>query len=207
MTDKKAAPAPTEIALKKQSAVLDISFDDGSRFSLPCRYLRVFSPAAEAAAARNRGERVAAPEDVTIEAIEPVGTYAVKLVFSDGHDAGVYSWKTLYRLGADLDTAWPAYLARFEGVAGAGQAASHRVKLLYFATVATRVDRDDEELLLPPEISDIGRLINFLARRGEKWRLALLANPVQVTVNRQFAKPDTAIRDGDEIGFVPAPRA
>ena len=107
------APRPTEINLHRQSRVLDITFDDGRSFSLPCEYLRVHSPSAEVRG-HGPGQEVlqTGKSQVNIEAIEPVGVYAVKLAFSDGHDTGIYAWDYLYELGAKQDANWRAYLAR-----------------------------------------------------------------------------------------------
>jgi len=107
MRTEHSGPTPTEIALQKNKCTLKITFDESSHFELPSRYLRVFSPAAEARIARDRGEEIVTPDNVSIEQIEPVGSYAVRLVFSDGHETGVYSWATLYQLGKDLDRNWP----------------------------------------------------------------------------------------------------
>lgn len=114
------APRPTELNLHRQSRVLDVSFDDGARFSLPCEYLRVFSPSAEVRG-HGPGQEVlqAGKRDVNIDAIEPVGMYAVKLVFSDGHDTGIYSWEYLHELGRKHEGNWKTYLAR---LAAAGKA-------------------------------------------------------------------------------------
>lgn len=109
--DRKARPV--ELNLHRQSKVLDVSFDDGARFSLPCEYLRVFSPSAEVRG-HGPGQEVlqVGKREVNIDAIEPVGMYAVKLVFSDGHDTGIYSWEYLYELGASRDKNWGNYLTR-----------------------------------------------------------------------------------------------
>jgi DUF971 family protein len=109
----KNTPRPTEINLHQQSRVLDIAFDDGVRFSMPCEYLRVFSPSAEVRG-HGPGQEVlqTGKREVNIGAIEPVGMYAVKLVFTDGHDTGIYSWDYLYDLGARQDMNWSSYLAR-----------------------------------------------------------------------------------------------
>ena len=106
-------PRPIEINLHQQSRVLDISFDDGSAFSLPCEYLRVYSPSAEVRG-HGPGQEVlqVGKRDVNISAIEPVGMYAVKFVFTDGHDTGIYSWEYLHDLGTKQDTQWKSYLAR-----------------------------------------------------------------------------------------------
>ena len=110
--DKKP-PKPTEINLHQVSRVLDVTFDDGKRFSMPCEYLRVFSPSAEVRG-HGPGQEVlqTGKRDVNVNAIDPVGVYAVKLVFSDGHDTGIYSWDYLYELGEKEATNWKSYLAR-----------------------------------------------------------------------------------------------
>jgi DUF971 family protein len=117
----KNTPRPTEIDLHQQSKVFDIVFDDGARFSMPCEYLRVFSPSAEVRG-HGPGQEVLqkGKRDVNISAIEPVGMYGVKLVFTDGHDTGIYSWETLYDLGMKQEANWKSYLARLEG-AGASR--------------------------------------------------------------------------------------
>ena len=108
-------PRPTEIKLRKKSRLLDVTFDDGRRYELPWEYLRVFSPSAEVQG-HGPGQQVlvTGKEDVAIKSIEPVGNYAVKLTFDDGHDTGLYSWPVLYELGAELDTKWQNYLRRLE---------------------------------------------------------------------------------------------
>src|SRR3954464_748008 len=110
--DKKS-PRPTEIHLHQASRVLDVTFDDGRQFSLPVEYLRVFSPSAEVRG-HGPGQEVlqGGKRDINVKAIEPVGMYAVKLVFTDGHDTGIYSWDYLYDLGEQHATSWKTYLAR-----------------------------------------------------------------------------------------------
>ena len=106
-------PRPTEINLHQVSSVLDVTFEDGRAFSLPVEYLRVYSPSAEVRG-HGPGQEVlqAGKREVNISAIEPVGVYAVKLVFSDGHDTGIYSWDYLYDLGVKQEANWKSYLAR-----------------------------------------------------------------------------------------------
>ncbi len=115
-------PRPTDIVLHQQSRVLEVAFDDGSRFELPCEYLRVFSPSAEVRG-HGPGQEVlqAGKRDVSITAVEPVGVYAVKLVFTDGHDTGIYSWDYLHELGTRRESNWKTYLARL-GEAGKSRA-------------------------------------------------------------------------------------
>jgi DUF971 family protein len=108
----KSAP-PTAIKLHRSSRLLELAYSDGRRYSLPCEYLRVFSPSAEL-----QGHGLLEPmliggkRDVNIAAIEPVGQYAVRLRFDDGHDTGLYSWDVLQRLGEDQDKNWARYLER-----------------------------------------------------------------------------------------------
>jgi len=107
------SPVPAEIKLRTTSRVLEVSFGDGSRFQLPFEYLRVHSPSAEVQG-HGPGQEVLVlgKENVGIRAVEPVGQYAVKLVFDDGHDTGLYTWKYLYELGRDHQAKWTQYLAR-----------------------------------------------------------------------------------------------
>ena len=106
-------PAPTEILLHQKSRVLEIAFSDGKRFRLPCEFLRVYSPSAEVRG-HGPGQEVLqiGKKDVAINELEPVGAYAVKPVFSDGHDTGIYSWDYLYTLGINQDEMWRRYLER-----------------------------------------------------------------------------------------------
>ncbi len=104
---------PTDIILHQQSRLLEIAFDDGKCFNLSCEFLRVNSPSAEVRGHGAGQETLqTGKKDVAIQAVEPVGNYAVKLVFSDGHDTGLYSWDYLYSLGVDHDALWTAYLDR-----------------------------------------------------------------------------------------------
>ncbi len=108
-------PRPTDITLHQQSNVLEVAFDDGSHFSLPVEYLRVYSPSAEVRG-HGPGQEVlqVGKHNVAVKAIEPVGMYAIKLVFSDGHDTGIYSWEYLHDLGTKHESNWRTYLARLQ---------------------------------------------------------------------------------------------
>jgi DUF971 family protein len=109
----KNTPRPTDIKLHQVSRRLEISFDNAAHFSLPCEFLRVFSPSAEVRG-HGPGQDVLqlGKEDVNIVGITPVGQYAVKLTFSDGHDTGLYSWDYLYELGSQQVEMWQKYLDR-----------------------------------------------------------------------------------------------
>jgi DUF971 family protein len=110
-----AQHVPTDIELLQVSRVLEVSFDDGARFRLPCEYLRVYSPSAEVRGhGPGQGVLQVGKEGVNIRAIEAVGNYAVKLVFDDGHDTGLYTWDYLYQLGRNQDANWREYLAALE---------------------------------------------------------------------------------------------
>jgi DUF971 family protein len=108
-------PHPLDIVLHRTSKLLEVAFDNGERFRLPCEYLRVNSPSAEVQG-HGPGQKVlvAGKREVNIAAIEPVGHYGVLLRFDDGHATGIFGWDTLLELGHGYDTAWPAYLAELE---------------------------------------------------------------------------------------------
>ena len=118
---------PTEIRLRQKSRVLQVGFDDGSEFELPFEYLRVHSPSAEVRG-HGPGQDVlqTGKENVGIERLEPVGHYALKVVFDDGHDTGLYTWNYLYELGADYDSRWQAYLDRLTAAGYARQPNKHQ---------------------------------------------------------------------------------
>jgi DUF971 family protein len=106
---------PTELALKRAERRLDVTFDDGTSASLPAEYLRVESPSAEVQG-HGAGQRVTVPgkRNVGITGLEPVGNYAVRILFDDLHDSGIFTWRYLRELGLEYDTRWPAYLAALE---------------------------------------------------------------------------------------------
>lgn len=117
----KTTPVPTEIKLHQLSRQLEIAFNNGTRFELPYEFLRVYSPSAEVRG-HGPGQEVlqVGKKDIAIKSIEPVGSYAVTLTFSDGHDTGIYSWDYLYELGANYVALWGRYVNRMEA-AGASR--------------------------------------------------------------------------------------
>jgi DUF971 family protein len=121
-----AEPVPTTIRLRTRSRLLEVAFDDGARFELPFEYLRVYSPSAEVKGhGPGQGALVTGKENVGVSAVEPIGQYAVKLVFDDGHDTGLYSWKYLYELGRERERKWAQYQARVRA-AGVTERSSHK---------------------------------------------------------------------------------
>lgn len=112
-------PAPTEIALLSASRLLEISFADGQQFRLSFEFLRVFSPSAEVRGHGPGQETLQqGKRDVNITDIEAVGNYAIRPVFSDGHNSGLYSWDYLYQIGSDHDRLWQDYLDRLQAAGG-----------------------------------------------------------------------------------------
>ncbi|MBV9511471.1 MAG: DUF971 domain-containing protein [Caulobacteraceae bacterium] len=106
-------PWPVELRLRRAARVLEIDFDDGRAFRLPAEYLRVMTPsAADRGHGAGPGRTVAGKQAVGLDDARPVGRYAVRLVFDDGHDTGLYSWDELYRLGRDQNRLWAEYLQR-----------------------------------------------------------------------------------------------
>ncbi len=108
-------PRPTEIKLHQKSRLLEISFADGKTFQLSCEFLRVYSPSAEVRGHGPGQETLqVGKKSVEIIHIEPVGSYAIQLRFSDGHDTGIYSWDMLYDYGLQQENMWQHYLKRLE---------------------------------------------------------------------------------------------
>jgi DUF971 family protein len=110
-----AEPRPTEIKLRLRSRVVEVAFDDGARFELPFEYLRVYSPSAEVRGHGPGQETLQlGKHEVGVRSIDPVGAYAVRIVFDDGHDSGIYTWDYLYELGTTREAKWRHYLERIE---------------------------------------------------------------------------------------------
>jgi DUF971 family protein len=106
-----AQPWPTELKLNPAKSLLTVSFDNGERYELSAEYLRVESPSAEVQGhGPNERQTVPKKRHVKIKALEPIGHYAVRIVFDDGHDTGLYTWAYLRELGMEHDEKWPAYL-------------------------------------------------------------------------------------------------
>lgn len=123
LTRQPATPMqpPSEIRLRRQSRLLEVAFSDTERYEFPFEFLRVHSPSAEVKGHGPGQETlVLGKQDVGVTAIEPVGQYAIRLVFDDGHDTGLYSWKYLRELGQQQDSLWQQYRARVAAALSAG---------------------------------------------------------------------------------------
>ena len=112
-------PIPTQLKLLQKLHVVEITFDNGENYSLPCEYLRVNSPSAEVRGhSPSQAVLQVGKKNVNIIGIDPVGQYAVKLIYDDGHDTGLYTWDTLYDLAVNQEKYWQSYLDK---LAAAGQ--------------------------------------------------------------------------------------
>jgi DUF971 family protein/molybdopterin converting factor small subunit len=194
---------PVEINLHQKSRLLRLSFSDGASFELPCEYLRVFSTAAEVQSSKTP---VIGKESVNIERIEPQGQYAIKLIFDDGHDTGIFSWETLYRLGQEREKNWQAYLAKLENLGYQRQAAEtqeRRIKLFYFSWLANKVGKESEEIILPKSVDTIADLLKLLSMRRPPLAPVFSESLLRPTINKQFAEFFTRLEDRDEIALVP----
>ena len=130
-------PQPTSLTVHQQSRVLEVGFSDGQQFRIPFELLRIYSPSAEVQG-HGPGQEVlqTGKRDVALVELEPVGNYAVKPTFSDGHDSGIFSWDYLHFLGSQQDELWRKYEARLQeagvdrdapmaGAAAAGSGCGH----------------------------------------------------------------------------------
>jgi DUF971 family protein len=121
----KDTPTPIEIKLHQKSRILEIAFSNGKQFKLSYELLRVYSPSAEVRGHGPGQETLqAGKKDVDITACEPVGVYAVKPAFSDGHDSGIYSWDYLYWLGESRERLWQEYLDRMQAAGASRETAA-----------------------------------------------------------------------------------
>jgi len=209
MSKDKEQIVPVDIKLHSKSRLLEITFSTDERFEYPCEYLRVKSHAAEV---RTLGRPETGKESVNITEIEPQGTYAVRLVFDDGHDTGIYSWDTLYDLGKNYDQYWQDYLESLEAIGYERNADRERkggrklkIKLLYFVQLPDVFGKDQEDVFLPKDVTNIQQLLEWLRGRGKQYDDLLKDDIVTVTINKSFAEPFTVLEEGDEVAIVPKP--
>ena len=112
---QKNTPAPQDITVHGASRVLEVSFEDGAAFRIPFELMRIYSPSAEVQG-HGPGQEVlqTGKRDVALEGLEPVGNYAIKPTFTDGHDSGLFTWEYLYFLGAEQEQLWADYERRLK---------------------------------------------------------------------------------------------
>jgi DUF971 family protein/molybdopterin converting factor small subunit len=204
MTEPDSPITPTRINLHRKSRMLEMGFSDDSDFNLPCEYLRVFAPSG---AAQADGQPVHGKRRVNIAQIEAEGDAALRLQFDDGFSAS-YSWRTLHGLGVNQERNWKSYLQRLEaqGLTRGDSDARAHIRLMYFIQLAEISGSDEEEVEIPPSVSDVETLLAWLRKRGEAWKEAFADDRVRVTVNKSFAEPYTLVEDGDEVALVPRTR-
>jgi len=204
MNEKTPKRVPVDIKLHSKSRLLVVNFSDGMAFELPCEYLRVFSRAKEV---RTMDAPVVGKENVNITGIEPQGQYAVRLLFDDGHETGIYSWDTLYELGEKRQENWQNYLDRVTamGVKRRDETtgAPRSIRLLYFTYLAKQLRRESEEVRIPDSVTDVKTLVAWLKREKQQQAHLFQDGSFQVVVNKQFSEPFTRLEDGDEVGLVP----
>ncbi|MDP5008969.1 MAG: DUF971 domain-containing protein [Glaciimonas sp.] len=122
-------PQPTAFTAHQKSQVLNVTFDDGASFSISFELMRVYSPSAEVQGHGEGQETLqTGKRNVTLAALDPVGNYAVKPTFSDGHASGIFTWAYLYKLGREQDALWEAYLRRLDD-AGYGREAGRDLSM------------------------------------------------------------------------------
>lgn len=129
---KQSAPVPIPVAFTahQKSGVLEVAFDDGKTFSLPFEMMRVYSPSAEVQGHGEGQETLqTGKRGITLAALDPVGNYAVKPTFSDGHESGIFTWTYLYKLGQEQDALWEDYLRRLDD-AGIGREAGRDLSMI-----------------------------------------------------------------------------
>lgn len=120
---------PTEIKLHQQSCLLEIAFDDGARYQMPYEFLRVHSPSAEVKGHGPGQETLqVGKKEVKVLEVQPVGSYAMKIVFDDGHDSGLYTWEYLDALGQNQDQLWQKYLESLEAAGASREPGDEPVK-------------------------------------------------------------------------------
>ncbi len=193
---------PTHIAVHQKIRQFEIHFSDGSEFNLPFEYLRVFSPSAEVRVAKKRGELILGKDQVNIDNVEPMGSYAVRLLFDDGHDTGVYSWNTLKELGDNFESNWKDYQLQLEKFKKLNQGDS-KITVLFFIGLVDVLGLEKLELDLSDDTQRVEDVIQLLADKGEGWKEALNPEHLTITVNKQFSNVDQKLFNGDEVAFVP----
>jgi DUF971 family protein len=126
--DTPRTPKPTRIVLHQKSRVLEIEFDTGACFNLPIEFLRVYSPSAEVRG-HGQGQEIlqVGKKEVNITKLEPVGLYAIKPFFSDGHESGLFSWEYLLWMGENQDSLWQDYLNRISAAGASREAHNSKI--------------------------------------------------------------------------------
>ena len=193
---KQTAEMPTGIKLHKGSRYLEINYASGESFNLPYEYLRAFSVNAEENHSYQKGDEISDKTDAKISLINPVGSYAIQIVFDDGHETGIYSWARLYDMALNLQSDWEGR----DKTISAKHQDKRTITILYFSELENRLGLESETITLAEEVKTINDLIPWLMTRRGEWEEAL-AGTLKVTVNRKFVSMTDLIVDGDEIAL------
>jgi molybdopterin converting factor small subunit len=131
-----------------------------------------------------------------------MGSYAVRLLFDDGHDTGVYSWNTLKELGDNFESNWKDYQLQLDKFKKLNQGDS-KITVLFFIGLVDALGLEKLELDLSDDTQRVEDVIQLLAGKGENWKEALNPERLTITVNKQFSNVDQKLFNGDEVAFVP----
>lgn len=197
--ENQTAEMPAGIRIHKGSRYLEINYASGESFNLPCEYLRAFSPAAEEKVSSEMGNDFPARQKVNIRAINPVGSYAIQIVFDDGHETGIYSWARLYDMALNLKSDWEDRDQTVSEKHGHVQG-ERTITILYLTALEKWLGLESETITLAEDVKTIDDLIPWLMTRRGEWEDAL-AGTLKITVNRQFVGMSDLIVDGDEIAL------
>ncbi len=196
-----------EIKLHRKSRILSLSFSDGKEFRYQAEYLRVYSRAAEVQVSDTL---VTGKEEVNIESVEPQGSYAIRIIFDDGHDTGIYSWESLYELGINMEEYWQTYLNRLAATGHSrkqhGSDATRQqltLSIMYFSYLVNMLGKQSETVKVPASVVDVQGLLIWLAKIKQDRGYLLADDNVRTTVNKQFAELFTRLDSGDEVGIIP----
>ena len=194
--DKQTAEMPTGIKLHKGSRYLEINYASGESFNLPYEYLRAFSVNAEENLSGQNGDELSDKTDAKISLINPVGNYAIQIVFDDGHETGIYSWARLFDMAQNLQSDWEG----LDKTISEKHQNKRTISILYFSELENRLGLESEIITLAEEVKTIDDLIPWLMTRRGEWEEAL-AGTLKITVNRKFVSMADLIVDGDEIAL------
>lgn len=203
------AAMPTEIKLHQKSRLLELVYESGENFKLPCEYLRTHGKSAELV---TTDIPVAGQANVNIDKIELQGNYAMRIYFDDGYDSSGFSWGSLYELAINYESNWETYLAAIEKHGLSRNVPDYdeseaRIDVLYFMRSLIKITRKEKEpITLKREQATVAGLLAYLRKRGKDWLEPFADNAVQVTVNKHFAELFTHLDNGDEIAIVPVPK-
>ena len=195
--ENQTAEMPTGIRLHRGSRYLEVKYASGESFNLPFEYLRASSSSAEEKSSNGSDKEFPIRKNVNISAINQVGSYAIEIVFNDGHETGIYSWARLYELALNVKPGWEDRDLNASDKHN-DEAGERTINILYFTSLARRLGLESETISLPGDVKTIDDLVPWLMTRRGEWQRAL-AGTLKISVNRRFVGMADMILDGDEI--------